>query len=258
MDDESFGRRFGGVARLYGDDAAQRFAGARVCVAGLGGVGSWAAEALARNAVGQLTLIDLDAVGESNTNRQLHALDGNYGQAKVAAMAERIALINPRCQLSVVEDLVTQANLDQLLAGHDVVIDATDDVGMKIAMAVWSRDQSLPLVICGGAGGKINPAMIAMDDFSRTEQDPLLAKVRARLRKEFRFPRDPRRRFGMTAIFSREPVQRPTLCAGDAPQRLSCAGYGSAVVVTATFGMFAAAAALSQLASPAAVAISAD
>lgn len=243
-----FKRRFGGVGRLYGTEALHRFESASVCVVGIGGVGSWVAEALARSAVGQITLIDLDMVAESNANRQIHALDDVWGKAKVDAMKERILAINPSCQVSVTEDFVTPENLDVCLTGHDVVVDAIDQVRVKIAMAAWSVARKVPLVMAGGAGGKMDPGMIRLDDLSRTSQDPLLSKVRAQLRKLHGFPRDPRRKFGIPAVYSLEPLQRPVACESDGgPQGLSCAGYGSAVCVTATVGLFAAAQALRLL-----------
>jgi tRNA A37 threonylcarbamoyladenosine dehydratase len=248
-----FERRFGGVARMHGTLALEAFTAARVCVVGLGGVGSWAAEALARSAVGALTLIDPDSIAESNTNRQLHALGDAYGKAKVDAMRERLTEINPLCRIEVIEDLLSLENMAVLLAGHDVVLDAVDDVPMKIAMAVYCQDNKLPLVVCGGAGGKSDPTSIRVADLSRTEQDPMLAKVRSRLRREYGsirgFPRDPRRKFGIEAVYSVEPVQQPVVCIdeGSAPQRLSCAGYGSDVCVTASFGLFAASRVLARL-----------
>ncbi len=244
-------RRFGGVRRLYGKDAAQRFAQATVCVVGIGGVGSWAAEALARSAVGCITLIDLDMVAESNANRQIHALDDVWGQAKVDAMRDRILAINPACTVRVVEDFVTAENLAALLTGHDVVIDAIDQARVKVAMAAWCVENGVPLVMAGAAGGKQDPTRLCADDLARTTQDTLLSKVRAQLRKNHGFPRDPKRKFGITAIYSTEPLQRPKTCAADeAPQGLSCAGYGSGVCVTASCGFFAAAAAL-RILSPA-------
>ena len=242
-------RRFGGVGRLYGEVAAQRFAAAKVCVVGIGGVGSWVAEALARSAVGQITLIDLDMVAESNVNRQIHAVDDVWGQAKVEAMKSRILAINPACRVSVVEDFVTAENLADLLSGHDVVIDAIDQARVKVAMAAWCVANQVALVMAGSAGGKQDPTRICEDDLARTLQDPLLAKVRAQLRKAHGFPKDPKRKFGIAAIYSTEPIQRPVACdAGEAPQGLSCAGYGSGVCVTAPFGFFAAASALRLLA----------
>lgn len=186
-------RRFGGIDRLYGAGAAARLAGAHACVIGIGGVGSWAAEALARSGVGRLTLIDLDHVAESNINRQAHALEDTLGMAKVGAMAARIAGIDPDCRVTTIEDFLTPENAGALLQGYDLVIDAIDNVRAKVAIAVTCTQRRIPLVMAGGAGGKRDPARIGADDLARTEQDPLLAKVRARLRKEHGFPRDPRK-----------------------------------------------------------------
>ncbi len=255
-------RRFGGIDRLYGEGAHVRLGAAHACVIGIGGVGSWAAEALARSGVGQLTLIDLDHVAESNINRQVHALEHTLGQAKVLAMAERIGAINPLCRLGVVEDFLTPDNAGALLAGFDVVIDAIDNVRAKVAIAAICQARELPLVMAGGAGGKTDPASIRVDDLARTVQDPLLAKVRARLRKEHGFSRDPKKKFGITAVFSVEPLRMPVRAAcdldvevagaGDAapargPHGLACAGYGSSMAMTASVGLFAAARAIERL-----------
>ncbi|TAH41734.1 MAG: tRNA threonylcarbamoyladenosine dehydratase [Betaproteobacteria bacterium] len=253
-------RRFGGLDRLYGSGAVQALARARACVVGIGGVGSWVAEALARSGVGRITLIDLDHVAESNINRQAQALDSTLGQAKVLAMAARMRDINPGCELDTVDDFLTPDNAGELLSGFDgVVVDAIDNVRAKVALAVVCRDRRLPLVMAGGAGGKLDPGRIRVDDLSRTEQDPLLAKVRARLRKEHGFTRDPRRKFGIEAVYSTEPLRYPAPAACDVgeaphagtasrgPQGLACAGYGSSVAVTASFGLFAAARAIEHL-----------
>lgn len=234
-------RRFSGVSRLYGEDALKRFSQAKVCVAGIGGVGSWVAEALARSAIGHITLIDLDMIAESNTNRQIHALGNVYGMAKVDAMRERILAINPLCQVQALEAFVSEQNIAELLEGHDFVIDAIDHVRVKASMAAFCRDKRMPLIMCGGAGGKSDPTKVSVDDLTRTEQDPLLAKVRSRMRKEYGFSRNLKRRFDIEAVFSTEPLERPELCDSDAgPQGLSCAGYGSSVCVTSVFGFVAA------------------
>lgn len=242
-------RRFGGIGRLYGEHALARLSVSRACVVGIGGVGSWASEALARSGVGSLTLIDLDHVAESNINRQAHALDSTLGQAKVQAMAERIRGINPLCRVTMVEDFLTPENAAQLLAGFDVVIDAVDNVRAKVATAVHCRTRGIALVIAGGAGGKTDPTCIRVDDLSRTEQDPLLAKVRSQLRKDHGFPRDPRRKFGIEAVYSCEPLRFPVAAceSGQVPQGLACAGYGSSMAMTASVGLFAAARALEHL-----------
>lgn len=249
-------RRFGGLARLYGDAGLARLRDAHVAVIGIGGVGSWVAEALARSAVGRLTLIDLDNVAESNTNRQVHALDGNYGKPKVAAMAERIVAINPGCQLTLVEDFVELENLDAMLGGgFDWVVDAIDSVRVKTALIAWCVAHKQRLITVGGAGGQIDPTRICIDDLARTIQDPLLAKVRAQLRKQHGFVRGPKAKFNVPAVYSDEPLQYPeaacapgeTPDAAAGPQGLNCAGFGSSMCVTATFGMAAAAHVLKQV-----------
>ena len=245
-------RRFGGVGRLYGESGAERLRRAHVCVVGIGGVGSWAAEALARTGVGAITLIDLDMVAESNTNRQIHALGEVYGQAKVDAMAERIRAINPACVIECIEDFVTPENVDTLFArDFSVVIDAIDQVRAKTAMVACCRQRKLPIIVAGAAGGQIDPTRICRADLAQTVQDPLLAKLRAQLRREHGFPRDPKKRFGVTAIFSTEPLRYPKKNAAcdtqGGPAGLNCAGFGSSVCVTASFGMSAAAAAIDLL-----------
>ena len=248
-------RRFAGVGRLYGEEGAGRLQRAHVCVVGIGGVGSWSVEALARTRVGRLTLIDLDMVAESNTNRQSHALGDVYGMAKVEAMRQRILAINPACEVICIEDFVTPDNCARMLGGDfDVVIDAVDQVRPKIAMINECRRRRLPLVVVGAAGGKMDPTRIRCGDLAQTVQDPLLAKVRAQLRREHGFPRDPKRKFGVTAIYSDEPVRPPRLEGGcdvrPSSGGLNCAGFGSAVCVTSVFGMFGAAEALRCLVSP--------
>ncbi len=246
-------RRFGGVGRLYGAAALRRFQGAHVCVVGVGGVGSWIVESLARSAIGQLTLIDLDNVAESNVNRQIQALSGTIGQAKIGALAERIAQINPLCRVTLVEDFIAPDNLEQMIGGrgYDYVIDAIDNVRAKAALIAWCRAHALPIVTIGSAGGKTDPTRIALRDLSKTEQEPLLKMVRKRLRNEYGFPRSLKTKFHVDAVFSMEPVAMPASeasCALDEHEAapgagvsgLNCAGYGSSIVVTATFGMVAA------------------
>ena len=254
-------RRFGGIARLYGAPALARFRAAHLCVVGVGGVGSWAVEALARSAVGRLTLIDLDNVSESNINRQIQALSGTIGQAKIGALAERIAQINPACQLQLIEDFVAPDNLDQMIGAHDFdyVLDATDSVRAKAALIAYCRARALPVVTIGSAGGQVDPTRIEVRDLSKTEQEPLLKMVRKRLRSEYGFPRSLKTKFHVDAVFSMEPLTEPVTdasCALDEDAAgvsgLNCAGYGSSVVVTATFGMVAAAHMLRALAAQAA------
>ncbi|OIQ84660.1 tRNA threonylcarbamoyladenosine dehydratase [mine drainage metagenome] len=248
---DDFERRFGGVHRLYGAAAFERFQQAHVCVVGVGGVGSWAAEALARSAVGRITLIDLDHVALSNVNRQIHALGDEFGKAKVSAMAERIRAINPRCVVTEIEDFVMPDNLDATLGrGYDFVIDAIDSARVKAAMIAWCRRHKVNLIISGGAGGRIDPGRMQLDDLTRTVQDPLLSRVRTLLRREYGFSRDPKKKFGVPCVFSTEALRRPqTACTPDegALTGLSCAGFGSSMSVTAGFGLMMAAEVLRRM-----------
>lgn len=240
-------RTLGGVSRLLGERGLERLRRGHVAVVGVGGVGSWAAEALARSGVGRLTLIDLDHVAESNLNRQVHATGPTIGQAKVDAMAERIARFAPGCAVVRVEAFVERGSVGLLLPEDAVVIDATDQASAKVAMAVWCRERAVPLVMCGAAGGRTDPLALVKSDLARTEQDALLARVRSLLRRHHGFPRDRRRRFGIVALHSTQPLQDPTRPVGVGGAPLACAGYGSIVTVTATMGMVAAAAAMDSL-----------
>jgi tRNA A37 threonylcarbamoyladenosine dehydratase len=245
-------RRFGGTSRLYGDQALERFRNAHVCVVGIGGVGSWAAEALARSAVGRITLIDLDNIAESNTNRQIHALGDEYGKAKVLAMRERILAINPTCEVDMIEDFVTPENLDELLGrGYDAVLDAIDQTRIKAAMIAWCKQHDVYLVTTGSAGGQVDPTRISVADLAQTVQDPLAARVRSLLRKDYGFPRG-NKKFGVECVYSDEPLKYPQqACDTDdesvAPAGLNCAGFGSSVCVTAVFGFIAASRVLAHL-----------
>jgi tRNA A37 threonylcarbamoyladenosine dehydratase len=248
--DADIERRFGGISRLYGKEAAARAAAAHCCVIGIGGVGSWAAEALARSGIGRLTLIDLDHVAESNINRQVHAIDATLGAAKVQAMRDRIAQINPACIVACVEEFVTPDNLAALIPACDGVIDAIDQVRAKAALIAHCRRAKLALVTTGGAGGRTDPTQIRIDDLSRTVQDALASKVRNRLRKEYGFPRE-KKKFGVDCVYSAEPIRRPENAACDLDEAglhgLNCAGYGSSVCVTAGFGFAAAARLLARI-----------
>lgn len=254
--DADFDRRFGGIARLYGDEALARFRAARICVIGVGGVGSWVVEALARSAIGHITMIDLDNIAESNINRQIHALSDTLGKAKVTALAERVAQINPWCVVTEVEDFIAAENVAQFLppGAYDYVIDAIDNVRAKTALIVHCREQGIPLVTIGGAGGQLDPTRIEVRDLARTEQEPLLAKVRKRLRAQHGFPRGDKSRFGIDAVFSTEPLRLPQVACETAATGvagvtgLNCAGFGSSMTVTASFGLVAAAQALRKLA----------
>jgi tRNA A37 threonylcarbamoyladenosine dehydratase len=248
-------RRFGGLERLYGMQGAAAIRAAHVAVVGIGGVGSWAAEALARSGVGALTLIDLDHVAESNINRQIHALASTVGQAKVLAMRERIAQIHPGCRVHAVEDFVEPGNWPALLpdSGVTAVIDACDQVKAKAAMAAWSlarANKDVLFIACGAAGGKRLAHKVDVDDLAHTTHDPLLAQLRYRLRKFHGAPKDGKR-IGVNCVFSREAVAPPdaSCLIGEADGSLNCHGYGSVVSVTATFGQCAAGWVLDRLAS---------
>lgn len=241
--------RFGGIERLYGTQGADIIQNAHFCVVGIGGVGSWAAEALARTGVGEITLIDLDDICTTNTNRQIHALTNTIGESKVDVMAERIQQINPDCRVHVIEDFVTQENLGQLMnQGFSYVIDAIDSVKIKTAMIAYCKRNKIPLITIGGAGGQTDPTQIQITDLSQTYQDPLLSKVRNQLRREYNFSRNTKRKFSIDAIFSTEQLKYPDgtgeVChakqSNDGAMRLDCSGgFGAATHVTATFAFFA-------------------
>jgi tRNA threonylcarbamoyladenosine dehydratase len=251
-------RRFGGLRRLYGEAGYARVREARIAIVGVGGVGSWAAEALARCGVAALTLIDLDHVAESNINRQVQALGSSIGQAKVLALRTRIADIHPTCVVHTIEEFADAQNWPQLLTQPvDAIIDACDQLRAKEAIASASLRSAvrsrIRLVIAGAAGGKRQPQAVQVDDLARVTHDPLLAALRQRLRKNHGAARlGP---MGLRCVYSREAVHRPYRDAGDAGDAavdgtLNCAGYGSSVTVTATFGMVAANVALESLLDP--------
>ena len=239
--DDVDARRFSGVARLIGDSAAARLRAAHAIVVGIGGVGSWTAEALARSGIGALTLVDMDHVAESNINRQVQALGSTLGAAKGDAMARRIADIAPNCRVRLVDDFVTPDNVADLLPAEGVVVDAIDQPRAKAAMIALCRARGQPLVVCGGAGAVTDVLSLRRADLARTRGDPLLASVRARLRREHGFPRDPARAFGVAALHFEAQRVAGQACAVEAGAPLACAGYGSIVTVTGTLGFAAAA-----------------
>lgn len=252
-------RRFGGMARLFGVEGAEKIALSHVLIVGIGGVGSWVAESLARSGVGEMTLVDMDHVAESNINRQIHALESTLGMAKITAMKERIGQINPHCIVHTVDDFVTPDNWLPLI--HDLqnsastrsplsaVIDACDQVKSKVAMADWAIRQKKFFVTLGAAGGKRQAHLVEQADLSKVTHDPLLAQVRYRLRKERGAPKDGTK-MGVQCVFSRENVAPPDpSCQIEGDGTLNCHGYGSVVTVTASFGMVAASLTLNFLAS---------
>ena len=254
---ESYRRRFAGIGRLYGAQSLGKFHSSRVCVIGVGGVGSWAAEALARSGIGHVTLIDLDDVCISNTNRQLPAMEGHFGRMKVAVLAERLLSINPEIQVKQIDDFISPENFAEYLAGQfDFVIDCIDSVKTKAALIAWCRRNKMKLITVGGAGGQVDPTQILVDDLSRTIQDPLASKVRSVLRRDYQFPKAGKK-FGVECVYSTEQLVYPqldgTVCALK-PQageglRLDCeGGFGAAMTVTATFGLVAVSRVLKTLA----------
>ena len=250
--------RFAGIDRLYGAGSARRLSQCHVAVVGLGGVGSWAAEALARSGVGRLTLIDADEVCVSNTNRQSHALAGAFGRAKVDVVGERARAINPLLAVEPIAQFLTPSNLEPLLArGYDAVLDACDALKVKVEMIAFCRRRKIPIIVSGSAGGRRDPTLITARDLSKTEHDILLGIVRRRLRDDYGWTRNPKRYFGVQAVFSRENVNYPqadgSVCKtrnadAEGALKLDCAGgLGAAMHVTATFGMVAAARVIERL-----------
>lgn len=240
--------RFGGIQRLYGTEGAKIIKDAHICVIGIGGVGSWAVESLARTGVNELTLIDLDDICTTNTNRQIHALKNTVGESKVDVMAERVKDINPECKLHLIEDFVTLDNLKELISkDYDYVIDAIDSVNIKTAIIAHCKRQKIPLITIGGAGGQTDPTQIQITDLSKTYQDPLLSKVRNQLRREHNFTRNTKRKFSIDAVFSTEQLVYPdnegNVChakqSNDGAMKLDCnTGFGAATHVTASFALF--------------------
>jgi len=242
--------RFGGILRLYGADAQERLRRGHACVVGIGGVGSWAVEALARSGIGKLTLVDLDDVCISNVNRQIHAVTGSFGKPKVEAMAERVRLINPDCDVRCEQIFFTAKTAEQLLAPRfDAVLDAIDSREMKALLIALCRAKNIPIVTTGGAGGRRDPTALRVADLAQATHCGLLVNIRRLLRSEHNFPRDPKQPFGVDCVFSPEPQVYPagdgTVC-DERPQgerlRLDCrTGYGTASFVTGAFGFAAAA-----------------
>lgn len=243
-------RRFGGVARLFGLKGAQQIRDAHVAIVGIGGVGSWVAESLARSGVGQLTLIDFDQVAESNINRQIHATEASLGQPKVDAMRQRIHSFYPQCQVNCVEEFAEPENWPGLLpVGVNAVVDACDQTSAKTVMAAWAAKSKNIYVAVGAAGGKRHAQLVTVADMAEVTHDPLLAKVRYRLRKEYAAPREGKK-IGVMCVYSPETVAGPDAsCGVSGDGTLNCHGFGSLVTVTATFGQCAAGVILNKLAS---------
>lgn len=245
LQDDEYDRRFAGVAKIYGEDSFSHYEKSHVMVIGIGGVGSWAVEALARSGVGELTLVDMDVVAASNINRQLPAMSTTLGHEKIAVMAERCHAINPRIKINLIDDYLTPENIKEILAGNpDLILDCIDDVKAKFALMLHCRFNKIPLIVSGGAGGKLDPLKIRVADLSKTEQDPMLAKLRAQLRGKG-ICKKPKEKFGITCVYSIDnPFSSADVCASAG---LRCGGYGSAVVVTSSFAMVAVAEGLKKL-----------
>lgn len=252
--------RFGGIGRLYGALGLERLSQAHVCVVGIGGVGSWAAEALARSGVGAITLIDLDDICITNTNRQIHTLNHTVGQLKVDAVAERIAAINPECNVHALMEFVTEKNCHELIQGYDYVIDCIDSVKSKAALIAHCKRQKIRIVTTGAAGGQIDPTQIQVTDLNKTTNDPLARKVRSLLRRDYGFSRNPRRNYSIPCVYSTEQLKYPqpdgSVCATKSfageSTRLDCSsGFGAVTMITASFGFVAAARVVQRLAQAA-------
>ena len=258
MDNEN-SRRFVGIQRLYGQQAYQKITQSHICVIGIGGVGSWVAESLARSAVGQLTLIDLDHIAESNINRQIHALSETLGQSKILAMKNRITSINPNCTTHMVDDHIAIDNIPQLMKQNfTFIIDCIDQFRIKAALLHFCRSHKKKVLTIGGAGGRVDPTRIKIADLTRSEGDSLLAKTRKQLRTQHGFPRNLNRRFDIPCVYSTEQLRYPTDDQEVTTQKsactsltgLSCAnGFGSLSAVTASFGMIASAYVLNYVAN---------
>ena len=239
---DSFEQRFGGIGRLYTPEGLAKLRQSHICVIGIGGVGSWAVEALARSGIGKITMIDMDDICVTNINRQIHALTSTVATLKTEAMKTRIAEINPECQVEIIDDFISPDNLaDYLNRGYDYVIDAIDSVKTKAALIAYCKRNKICLITTGGAGGQTDPSQIQIADLSKTIQDPLASKVRSLLRKEYHFSQNPKRKFGVDCVFSTQPLIFPKMGEGcEISATMNCAnGFGAVTIVTATFAFFA-------------------
>ena len=245
LQNDEYERRFAGVAKIYGEDSFNHYEQSHVMVIGIGGVGSWAVEALARTGLGELTLVDMDVIAASNINRQLPAMTTTLGHEKIEVMAERCRAINPRIKINLIDDYLTPDNIQDVLANTpDLILDCIDDVKAKFALMLHCRFNKIPLIVSGGAGGKLDPLKIRVADLSKTEQDPMLAKLRTQLRSKG-ICKKAKEKFGITCVYS---IDNPFSSAEVCPSAgLRCGGYGSAVVVTSSFAMVAVSEVLKKL-----------
>lgn len=239
---DNYEQRFGGIGRLYTPEGLAKLRQSHVCVIGIGGVGSWAVEALARTGIGKITMIDMDDICVTNINRQIHAMTGTVAQLKTEAMKERVEKINPECVIEIIDDFITTENIPEYLnRGYDYVLDAIDSVRTKAALIAYCKRNKIKLITTGGAGGQTDPSQIQIADLSKTIQDPLAARVRSLLRKEYNFSQNPKRKFGIDCVFSTQPLIFPKMGEGcEVSATMNCAnGFGAVTMVTATFGFFA-------------------
>ncbi|MDB1123171.1 tRNA cyclic N6-threonylcarbamoyladenosine(37) synthase TcdA [Vibrio algarum] len=246
---DQYDQRFGGTRRLYGNQEVEILRAAHVCVVGIGGVGSWAVEALARTGVGELTLIDMDDVCVTNINRQIHAVSATVGQSKIEVMEQRVRSINPDCKVNLIDDFITVDNVAQHISKeYDYVLDAIDSVKPKTALLAYCKSNKIKVITTGGAGGQTDPTQIQVADLARTIQDPLAKKIKDNLRRFYNYSKNPQRKFGIDCVFSTEQLKYPqadgSVCSTKATalgsKRMDCAtGFGAATVVTATFGFVA-------------------
>lgn len=239
---DNYEQRFGGIGRLYTPEGLAKLRQSHVCVIGIGGVGSWAVEALARTGIGKITMIDMDDICITNINRQIHAMTGTVAQLKTEAMKERVEKINPECVVEIIDDFITPENISEYLnRGYDYVLDAIDSVRTKAALIAYCKRNKIKLIITGGAGGQTDPSQIQIADLSKTIQDPLASRVRSLLRKEYNFSQNPKRKFGIDCVFSTQPLIFPKMGEGcEVSATMNCAnGFGAVTMVTATFGFFA-------------------
>ncbi|MEZ7766172.1 tRNA cyclic N6-threonylcarbamoyladenosine(37) synthase TcdA [Haemophilus parahaemolyticus] len=239
---DNYEQRFGGIGRLYTPEGLAKLRQSHVCVIGIGGVGSWAVEALARTGIGKITMIDMDDICITNINRQIHAMTGTVAQLKTEAMKGRVEKINPECVVEIIDDFITLENIPEYLnRGYDYVLDAIDSVRTKAALIAYCKRNKIKLITTGGAGGQTDPSQIQIADLSKTIQDPLASRVRSLLRKEYNFSQNPKRKFGIDCVFSTQPLIFPKMGEGcEVSATMNCAnGFGAVTMVTATFGFFA-------------------
>lgn len=230
-------RRFGGIIRLYGKKKFQWIQNSHICVIGIGGVGSWVAESLARHGVGKITLIDMDHIVESNINRQIHALDSTNGESKIKAMKDRIMDINPQCQVECIDDFLEESNIENYVSSKfNYIVDAIDQSSVKISLAEYCQSKNLPLVMVGGAGGRTDPSRIKVSNLSKTFGDPLIGNIRKHFNKKNKLLKN---NYEIPTVFSDEPIVKSDECEADtAGGGLNCDGYGSSLNITAAMAFY--------------------